>query len=182
MSAKTISLLTQKTQVFQPSYGGTPEITQDDIAGALGFINSEGACLLGRIKFAEQNMFLSDLEKRVVKQLEWIARTEKWRIHKKGLLAGLARLAIVETINPMRCWCCKGTKHRMVNKLKVVCNICYGSGRFRLPNRSCYEAIEISKRAWQQYWRSRYYKDVLPIMDRYESIIRGALRRQLKRC
>lgn len=180
MSANKLALLTDKTQHFHPAPGGIPMFTQDDVAGALGMIKQHDAALFGRIKYAKQTEYIKKLEKAVTLDIRWMGIEKQWRIHKKGICRSLARLAIVEHVNPMRCFRCKGVGERMVRNVRVECPTCFGTKRFRLTRRMYCEALGIDKHTWDRLWRERYRCDILPILDKYEAVLAGQLNKQLK--
>lgn len=179
MSAKVISLLTYKVQSLAaspPGYGG---LTQADVAYALGRVYHKGAGLLLRIKYADQREFLNQLESRLLRDVRREAMRERWRIHKPQVLEKLVQIAIIELVNPMRCIRCKGREYVRRQNLWVVCRYCEGSGRLRLPNRYIYSFVGLDKRAWDRMWRERYTNVIYPLVNKYEAIGLGSLKKSL---
>ena len=178
MSAKAMTLLTQKVQHFAVAPGGDPALTQEDVCHALGTIRVEGASNLGRVKYADQSAFASDLEAHVHREICSLSLREGWRVHNPNIIKRLARMAILESINPMSCPRCNCTKHRFVKQLKIECDICKGTGRTKITDYRYSRCLGVDKRTWRK-WKERYKNDILPIIDRLDAVVRGGLNKRL---
>lgn len=178
MSAKAMTLLTQKVQHFAAAPGGDPTLTQEDVCHALGMIHVEGASTLGRVKYAGQSIFIRNLENLVADKIREIAKREGWRVHHPRIIVGLTRLALVESIDPLSCPRCHGTKHRFVKRLKIECNLCQGTGRKKTTDYMYARYLGVDKKTWRK-WKDRYRNDILPIMDRLDAVVRGGLNKRL---
>lgn len=178
MSAKAMTLLTQKVQHFAAAPGGDPALTQEDVSHALGLIKVNGASVMGRVKYAGQAKFVRDLENLVIGKVRQIAKEQNWRIHNPKIIPRLARLALVESIDPLSCPRCHGTKHRFVKQLKIECDVCRGTGRKKLSDYMYARYLKVDKRTWRT-WKDRYKNDVLPIIDRLDAVVRGGLNKRL---
>ncbi len=187
MSAKILSLLTPKVQAFMKNLRGFGGLDQADVAHALGRLHHPVAGLLLRVKYADQQEGLRELERHLIEEVRRVSREERWKVHRVDLLPRIVRLALVEAISSMTCYACHGTKYRMkLNRdgsatgLLVPCRYCHGSGRYRFTDKRCYEILELDRKGWERTWRDRYRGHILPIVDRWESLALGGLRKRLR--
>jgi len=148
---------------------------------ALAMIKDPDAALLGHVKWAGHTQFLRELEQLVELGIRLQAVEYGWRMQKQGLVRSLARMAIIETINPMVCMVCHGRQWREVKNKRVECNYCKGTGRFRMSAGMYARAVGIKRDNWAKRWGRRYRGYIMPILDRLDDSLLAGLRRQMRR-
>ncbi len=160
---------------------GRPEITSQDIAHALGMIKHVGACLMGRVMYADQKAYWPALEACLETDvLEAISR-EGWRVSPADA-AGVCRAAVAEFLDPQNCKACAGqmTSPDPRNPaLVVVCKVCEGSGKGVWSDRRRAKMAGITRHGWNA-WVALYPERVLPILDKYHDIFWSGLKRRLQ--
>ena len=100
-------------------------------------------------------------------------------MHRPAIIVGLARLALIESIDPRACPSCHGIKYRVIKQLKIECPACKGTGHNKMSDYQYARCMGINKITWRK-WKSRYKNDILPIVDRLDASVRGGLNKRLK--
>jgi len=191
MSITTLKLLSDKTSSLELGSASFDSLTQADVAGAMGFVNHEGAELFGHIKFAGHHGMVRKLEALAIDLVTKKARRAGWT-SKPDLVAALVRLAIVEKTGEWNCHNCKGTGELFVSKaslkgrppigndmIKATCPACKGTRKTYLTDRKRYRAVGLTRKAWAS-WDKRYRNDFLPVIDKCEEILQARINYQLK--
>ncbi len=191
MSVATLKLLSNKTSSLDRGAASADALSQADVAGAMGFINHEGAELFGHIKFAGHHGMVRKLEALALEAVQKVAKKRRWG-NDPQLIAALVRLAIVEKAGDWNCHNCKGAGELFVSKaslqgrppvgndtIKATCPVCRGTRKTYLNNRRRYRAVGLSQSGWLR-WEKRYRNDFLPILDKCEDILHAKIKFQLR--
>jgi len=172
-----LSLLTVKVQHFSSAPGGIPHITQEDVSHALALIKSPPARLYARVKYADQKLFASELATELLYYCSHIDGFTTWKV-RPGNLQSVCALALYEAINPHICPWCHGRKETVIEARVIVCDGCRGSGRRYLTDSDRAKLVNIPKSTWYDSWIDRY-KSVQQVIDKWEDIVAGALKKRL---
>ena len=166
-----VKLLSPKSINLEPR-GGIPDLTSEDISHALGTIRHPHASLVLRVKLAGQETYRQDLfialYTHVMENmaLDWPRPRNHW-------IFDLTKLAVSDFLAPALCPTCNGLGSFNHGQLKVTCEPCLGTGRYRhiIPE----EVLHIRPRTWRT-WEPRYL-DILGKLSLWESIACNALGR-----
>ena len=172
-----LAMLAVKVQRFQPSPGGIPVITAEDIAHILGMIKSTRAALYARIKYSGQDEYAKELSElmrtQVLSEVEDIAR---WKGKGGDWVLKLCQMALVESIDPNTCsWCNGVAEVTLEDGQRIECGGCNGSGHRPWRDKDRARLADISPSAWCNYWSERYRTIQQITCDRYEELICGAI-------
>ncbi|WP_163833358.1 hypothetical protein [Spartinivicinus ruber] len=162
VNANVMALLAHGSINYEGVPGGTPQLTAEDVAGALGMGNlPREAYLLGLLKYAGDKTVLHELDTLVQKYVIGVGVKEKWREpwpndKKRSLMffKQFARLMINEIVFENLCDVCKGTGiDKRSNKFrKCNCN----DGRRPLTKIKQAEFCGIFEKCWRERWYTRY--------------------------
>lgn len=154
-TAELLSMLTvHGVQIGKP-FGGTPAITAQDVAGAMGMghlPDEQGALLLAKYC----------LDKRSKHKLwaHWLlavmhhARAEEWQTA-RGQLLTLTNLSLEEALEDHVCRVCDGVGELLIDDKKVVCERCDGTGRrFKADYRLAQE-MGCGRTVFRSIWKPR---------------------------
>lgn len=147
--------LTPKIGTWDGMPGGFGNLSQSDIAAALGTVSNETATLLVRVKYALQLSFESKLGQRWRQRVIWIAGKRRWRGQAKQFYA-LADRALKEFLWA-KCRVCKG-RGVLYNRQGVQreCESCNGKGDYNPVGRDRARAIGIDESSYRENWASRF--------------------------
>lgn len=164
MSAELLALLNAKIKDLRLLSPGFERITAHDISFALSFVRGAGPRLLGRVRYADQFIFLPPLQYQLLCVLKHRAIIEKWRNIKP--LKPLAGLAISVYASPKRCSRCHGHGEKVWGGKILACPRCgvkqadgsltKGTGWEPIFNIDFARAIGVSKSKWGETWRKRF--------------------------
>jgi len=174
-----LSLLSCKVQRFDVSPGGIAAITPEDVAYILGTIKDPKVTLYARIIGAKENQFSGELVELMREQL-WkeVENISKWRNGPDWQL-NLCRLALAEAVHPHTCSWCRGVAAVTTEDGQVItCDGCKGTGKRTMRDSDRAMLMGISKQAWSDHWSDRYNLVRNITVDRYESIIGGAINKR----
>ena len=186
--AKAAARLNGKRQTFQPGIGGE-SITEHDIAHAMGSLWSDGAALLGRVKWAGQEEYMTKLVKFLVLEVTTLSNQQKW-LCTKDEIEKVCRLAIHESISPKLCRSCNGLGELWVKKspgrpkansppdLRIVCQACEGSGTKQLSVSRLAETAGMNWQKFNRHWLQRYGQ-ITGIVSKYERLFWSGINRKL---
>ncbi len=157
-----MALLAHGSINYEGVPGGTPQLTAEDVAGALGMGNlPREAYLLGLLKYAGDKTVLYELDTLVQKYVIGVGVKEKWREpwpndKKRSLIffKQFARQMINEVITENICNSCKGTGvDRRSNKYrKCNCN----NGKREPLKKDLAKFCGMSDKCWRERWHTRY--------------------------
>lgn len=180
MSAEKLAKLTAKMrQIDGAAFGGAPELTCQDVAGALAGTNRLGYLLL-LAKYADDNSATNMLWKELADEIqaERDCGPEKAK--------GVALACIFPVISPMRCNHCHGrgtvypkVKGMTVDQAAHKCHACQGSGLSELSERQKAAMAEIASTTWHESWR-HYAAKKEEFLWSVESSALGRLKAQLQ--
>lgn len=165
------------------SGGSAPEITDHDIAAALGLCKMpDPARYLVRAKWAKQDDAIRPLHIYLYQAVmaedgdSWI----KLRSHRPGLVLDLTRLATHEYCRADICSSCNGTKEAVIGGRVVACHTCRGSGVTGRQDSDRRRASELGL-AWATYQRiwSVLFGRCYEVMADWERLALGAARRRI---
>lgn len=174
-----LSLLTTKVQSFENSASSFSKLTPQDIAHAIAKIHSPPARLYLRVKYADQIQFANELGIELLAACgSQIDEIGKWKIPRPGFLGDLCSLALFESINPHVCPWCQGRGEALIDSRVIVCDGCSGTGRRQMQDKDRAGKMNLSKSSWSELWSDRY-KEIQRIIDIWEDLAAGALRKRL---
>jgi hypothetical protein len=192
--AKATALLNGKAQAFDLGLGGEP-VTSSDIAHAIGMMWHPGARLYGRVKWAGQDDYFDPLLIQMVRAVKAVASFDAWNNVRPGELERLAKLALVEQIQPRLCGTCRGLGGLMVEKqkrgrpkakktstalLKIICPKCQGEGCLPHSEKLLSRTAGIKRDRWENVWSERYHFQIVPIVEKWELLFWRGMRRALR--
>ncbi|MCX4025125.1 hypothetical protein H0A36_30130 [Endozoicomonas sp. SM1973] len=162
VNANVMALLAHGSINYEGVPGGTPQLTAEDVAGALGMGNlPREAYLLGLLKYAGDKTVLHELDRLVQEYVIRVGVREGWREpwpkeKKKSLFFFLqfSRQMINEVLNENICKTCNGTgiyQHKSVTR-KCNCN----NGKKELNKSGLAKNCCIAYKNWHNTWHSRY--------------------------
>lgn len=167
-SQELLALLTARVQRFQLAPGGIPDITQEDIAHAMGRIESKSGSVLIRVKYCGRAEDLHSLD-----LIIWTTILEmypQWT-GEPGYVKGgefvrkLCQMALAEHMDDHRCPVCKGTSSKIKEDLKnvfhqdqVYCETCGDSGKVYPTEEFRASMIGLNMRFWDRVWGEKYRK------------------------
>lgn len=143
-------------------------LSQQDYALAMALVKLPGARLLGRVKYAEQNEFYKGLVREVFFHIKPTAHKRRWKLTRAELYR-LCETAVYEHIHPRKCRKCRGRGWRPKGKLHVHCERCDGYGVVSRSQQSRSKRARIGWWRWHSYVNTWYCKDVLSVLDHYET-------------
>ncbi len=152
-----------------------PFVSQTDIAHALGKI-PEGPALYGRVAFARQEEFKPQLAHKLT--FQFIESNTDYRTPKSYIgqdpIRKLAYMAITEKSGTTICPTCNSKGDVRIADTVYQCTTCQGFG-YISPKQSRSWKFNVSPDAWDRFWEPIYSRDVLPILDRWETALVGGL-------
>ena len=168
-----LSFLTPRVQQFHVSDGGLPILTQIDVAHILGTIQIKEVVMYGRIKYIGETKWLNS----VAKILKCSLDTRKWRETRFEWIFDMCRLALIESIDPNKCFYCDGVAELIDDSGKhILCQSCSGSGNRIVRDADRAWALGISPPGWSR-WSPRY-QVMFDQAKKYDDILYGALKRR----
>jgi len=176
-SRELLAMLAVKVQHYNPSSGGIPTITPEDVAHILAKIKSPRATLYARIKYSGQDEWAKDLASlmrtQVLQEVEDIAR---WRGKGGDWVLKLCQMALVESIDPNTCsWCNGVAEVTLEDGQRIECGGCSGTGHRPWRDKDRARLAGITPSAWCNYWSERYRTIQQLTVDRYEDMLYGAI-------
>ncbi|MBU2708773.1 hypothetical protein KCM76_22460 [Zooshikella marina] len=145
--------------------GGTPTLTMQDVAGALGMADiSREAYLYGLLKYTDDKTVLHELDKLTQKAVILFALKQGWKEpfpndKKRSLFFFLqmGRLVINELVGENFCKACNGTGY--INKAKAKkCSCKDGKKPMKKAEQARFCGVHYD--TWRTNWFSRYVKCV----------------------
>lgn len=148
--------------------GGYSNVSRTELAGYLQNVESLPSLLVwAQYINAEgvQGQLLYEAELRVAD----IAADRGWRPPRgKQLLRRMARLAVLELVEPLKCPSCRGTG---ANRLGRRCKLCRGSGNRKVTERQRARLLDVPQSTWERTWQRRYHR----VLSHFESLTVEAL-------
>lgn len=184
VSAEILAMLQPKAQKYQHMGVAFEHLTTEDVVRALAHVTEEGPRLLGRVKFAQQDVFLTPLMNLYWPEALDIAKRHKWidgnrRVNPERFRA-LAFYTLHEYVQPPRCKKCKGrgTMRQRLFSVKghktdpatdpLQCPHCKGTTYEPLPDASYARAVGISDQSWNENnWRGKQ-REIRTVLDGWE--------------
>ncbi|MCX4027917.1 hypothetical protein H0A36_28520 [Endozoicomonas sp. SM1973] len=162
VNANVMALLAHGSINYEGVPGGTPQLTAEDVAGALGMGSlPREAYLLGLLKYAEDKTVLHELDRLVQEYVIGVGVKEGWREpwpkeKKRSLMffKQFARLMINEIVDENICKSCNGTGIFSHSKLIRKCNCT--NGKKALSKLKQAKFCNINHQAWNERWYERY--------------------------
>lgn len=174
-----LSLLTEKIiNLESVTYGGIPEITEEDMSHAMGFIRDKKAALLIGVRYCGRTEDIRELDYAL-----WLTALDlfpKWRrensyIRGAELIRRMCQMAINEYMDEHRCPACQGTSPKLKENLKqafhgdhTFCETCKDSGRVFPTEAFRAEVMKMDARLWENVWAEKFRRIQL-ILHSWES-------------
>ena len=160
--------------------GGVPEISMDELMGALAGLD-RGPELLVRAVVPQQPVHL-DLYKEAYLVAQSLSDKHGWNPQRgKPILMGIGRIAVNDILYPNHCKTCSGTGKVADNagNATVDCQVCSGTGR-KKPRVDFSAAIcGIDQTTWRRTWEKRCDLVRAEVRD-WWNIAERHIRKQLK--
>lgn len=154
--------------------GGTPVISNEDIAGACKGLTKH-AHYYALVKINGDKGALVDLRRLHYDAIKHRAAVEGWKSD-TGRLAMFSALSLMEGIEPRMCSRCHGSGLQQNQK---PCQQCKGHPFLGANGAKCADMMGITRSAWAKTWAPRM-DDVLSDFLAFEDIVNRHLRRQLR--
>ncbi len=171
-----LGMLAARVQHFSAAPGGSPKLTPEDIAAALGMIQDPVARLYFRVKWVHQYAFGEELALSFRRRAATTLDIGTWRVPRKDWMLDLCYLALVESIDPHICVWCKGRGSAQVESRIVVCDNCKGSGHKAPTDTDRARLMGASKSSWSDTWGKRY-QEIQTLVDRVDDKVWAVTRR-----
>lgn len=169
MGPESAKLLAPHSINLDPK-GGIPDVTAEDVAHALGTLKHKYASLVIRVKYAGQEELERDLFVSLYTCMmesgakDWIRPRPRW-------ILDMCHTALSEFLAPALCPDCNGKGEFMHKSLKITCQTCLGSGKFKPIDPQ--DALNVSH--WK-LWDGQY-RQIMGKLSLWEDIAVGALNR-----
>lgn len=165
-AAELLSMLNTRSpdlKMLPPGFGALSTI---DVAHALAKVDGEGARLIGRVLYAQQDARMFDLMKVLYNKLAAEAHYKRWK--NTTPLWKAAGVAVDLYCYPERCIQCQGIGERRWGARVVVCSRCKGNTWEPLRDARFAKKLGVSAAAFNTTWskRLRFAYDLLAEMDR----------------
>ena len=140
-------------------FGGVPQLTALDIAGAIGMSNmTDLQSYLLRVKYAMDFGCYDKLRYR------WMARVVDHAVHEgwkaqKGTprILPMAIFTLIEHLGWNACPSCHGAAELVVDEVKVACETCLGTGKqYRSGRWIARHVLDVHPSTYQQTWFDRF--------------------------
>lgn len=173
-----LGLLTEKIASLEGYNGGTPEITQDDMSHAMGFVRDPNASLLMGVKYCGRSSQIHKLD--IALWLEAVGKFPDWHkdetyIRGSEFIRRMCQMALNEYMDKHLCPTCNGTSPVTKESLKnafhndhVFCETCRDIGRVYPTDNFLAQVMGIDIRIWSRSWAERY-REVQRILFAWES-------------
>lgn len=165
-----MNLIIPKTASLEPSIGGLPSITKEDILAVLGFC-SKPVSDYALYKFAHDERLFETCVKNLTNEIA--AMTVNWRSNSYVIEDSIVRLSILEHAHPHLCGHCKGAG---VHKNQKPCQKCGGTGKINIKASQRARAIGMDRRKWKATWSGRY-EQVYSVVNEWENCLYKALKK-----
>jgi hypothetical protein len=177
MSAALLARLTAHGSPMDGAgYGGIPEITVSDIAGAMAGLSAPCYQIL-RLKYCGDESMRSVLVDRVAFALLGLAMTGDIDLNVSTVKA-LAALIVAEAVNGGICDICNGTGVQISHAAASDCGACKATGRLGMSKSRAAETLGIDRRTYSKRYE-RLVLDQLSELQRWEGEGVAHIRRQL---
>jgi len=173
-----LAMLQPKAQKYQQAAVAFERLTMEDVILALAHVEEEGPRLLGRVKYAQQEVFLTPLMNLYWPEAYDVAKRKKWRVDPDKLRT-LAFFTLYEYIKPPRCKQCKG-RGSMRQRLfavkgkktdpndPLVCPRCKGSTYEPLRDADYARSLRMDESSWNKNnWRGKQ-REIRSVLDGWE--------------
>ena len=187
-AAELMTLLLARTASWEQSASAFNALRQSDVAQAMAMVKNIYARLLLRIKYADEQRFLPELERNFLDALERglfghaveLAAPAKWKIPRKDFLRDMCRLALAECISPYQCPRCGGRGTVMMRRvLAKICPRCEGARQIGISDVQRARLMRVSDSAWRHNWRDRYLA-ILEMVQSFEAIGKQVIAKRLR--
>lgn len=174
-----LALLTEKIVSLDRESGGVPEITQDDISHAMGFIRDPNASLLVGVKYCGRSGDIHKLD--LTLWLEAAGKSNRWEkdegyTRRKEFIRRMCQMALNEYMDQHLCPTCNGTSPVLRENLKnafhkdhLFCETCRDIGRVYPSDEFRAEVMGINPKLWQRSWSDKY-REIQAILYNWESL------------
>jgi hypothetical protein len=190
--AKAAARLNAKVQTFERGLIGV-EYTLEDISHAIGLLSSEGAQLIGRVKYAHQEEYRASLINNLMLAVLAEGPRKGWSPPGGIDLLKVCSLAVFEAVSPPLCPDCHGHGWHF-DKLpgpgrppanspppkRLDCKRCDAWGYLRPSLYWRWRRARIGRKRFIKSWLPHYDRVIMPILDRYESDFWAGMRRCLR--
>lgn len=169
MGPESAKLLAPHSINLDPK-GGIPDVSAEDVAHALGTLKHRYASLVIRVKYAGQHELTQDLFISLYTNMmesgakDWIRPRHHW-------VFDMCKVGLDEFLAPSLCPTCNGIGERLFGNLKVTCEPCLGTGKYRPKDPA--ELLNVPN--WRP-WDSQY-RQIMGKLSLWEDIAIGALNR-----
>lgn len=190
MNAKELlALLTAKVQSYVISSGGIPEVSQQDVSHAMGYIKDRNAALLIGVKLCGRSDDIWELDIALWETIlfqfpEW--RKEGKYTPGKEFIRHMCQTALNEHMDNHLCPTCKGTSARLKEDLKhafhsdfLFCSTCMDSGRVHPSEETRADIIGVDRKIWRKVWSSKYRR-IQAVLNAWETIAIKELQEALR--
>lgn len=184
-----LALLTAKVQRYVVSDGGIPEVTQEDMSHAMGYIRDKRAALLIGVKYCGRSEDVWELDfalwqSAILRFPEW--QRDKEYIKGREFIRHLCQMALNEHMEEHTCHTCKGTSAKLKEDLKHAfhkdfefCSTCNDSGKVRPSEKDRARIVGVNFKLWERHW-SEKYRQIQAILNDWEGTAAGDLQDALR--
>lgn len=178
MAIELLGHLNAKGQNLSFLPAGFDSLDQEDICHAVSMVQSTGARLLGRVRYADQPVFLDELQHQLMLELKRYALREKW----KNITPMVTMVRIIPDMycKVPRCRKCKGIGQRMWGNRLVTCRVCRGHGWEFIPQSDIAEKLKVSESEYTRTWRKRVGL-AFDILARWDQILCDEFAKAIRR-
>lgn len=187
-SPAILAKLNVKNVRFDIGSGGTPDITPEDVAGALSGLN-DGPYRLGLVKYAGKEEERARLRMCVLELAITKAYAQSWGMpvidYPRGRITGIVEFALWDNISPKHCPACAGTgKNRQaiesgqVSAGQLLCLVCKGESSYSVNDADEADIAKIPMEHWRNTWGSRA-RALSDAVKGWDELLQRRLNRQL---
>ncbi len=171
-----LGMLAARVQHFSAAPGGTPKLTPEDIAAALGMIQDPVARLYFRVKWVNQYGFAEELARTFSRRVYTTLQIGTWRVPRPEWIFDMCCLALSESIDPHVCMWCKGRGSAQVESRVVICDNCKGYGNKLPTDTDRAKMMGALKSSWSDTWGKRY-QEIQILIDRVDDKVSAVAKR-----
>ena len=160
-----------------------PRRPWEDMAYALAFMDPI-VSKYARLKYVGEMRYYSDIWRYVYWEIRKIGKAQGWQSFSKrrqgeAFAVRLAELAVKEATMSDLCRRCNGKGYIPTGYARIDCFSCEGSGTMKRTEKFRAKFMGISGRAWRYTWRDRFRREILGILDVFETEITHQLGKRL---
>ncbi len=171
-----LGMLAARVQHFSAAPGGSPKLTPEDVAAALGMIQDPVARLYFRVKWVNQHAFAEELSLTFSRRVYTTISIGAWRVPRPAWIFDMCCLALAESIDPHVCMWCKGRGSAEIDSRVVMCDNCKGTGHKAPTDSDRARLMGALKSSWSDTWGKRY-QEIQTLVDRVDDKVGAVAKR-----